>query len=389
MNICFLHTVAIDPQKGGIEKVTKILADAFVASGNTVLYLSMMDVFRETCDQTRQSFFPNSKRVCSSENETFLRNFLRERKIELVVFQAGDDKRVPFPWIFKEFGVRLIVAIHTDPEFYKALVRSKFVIKYGEKIANVFPWILALKIFWHRRKQIKIYRGNAAVADRIVLLSQKFVPFYSSYIRAEDCKKITFISNPAVGIENPPTFEEKRKEILYVGRMSIGEKRIDLLLKIWAKLEKVFPQWSLCLVGAGGDFEKLKKMAGVLNLTRVSFEGFQNPEMYYRRASIFCLTSAFEGFGLAMVEAASAGCVPVAFNSYASAEEIINSGENGFLVPAFDLEKYVETLAQLMKDNVLRERLANAARENAKRFEIDKICEQWVALFCKILNNLK
>ena len=389
MNICFLHTVAIDPQKGGIEKVTKILADAFVASGNTVLYLSMMDVFRETCDQTRQSFFPNPKKIYSFENETFLRDFLQERKVDLVIFQAGDDKRVPFPWIFKEFGVRLVVAVHTDPEFYKALVRSKFVIKYGEKIANVFPWILALKIFWHRRKQIKIYRGNAAVADRIVLLSQKFVPFYSSYIRAEDCKKITFISNPVVGIENPPTFEEKRKEILYVGRMSIGEKRIDLLLKIWAKLENVFPQWSLCLVGAGGDFEKLKKIAGTLNLTRVSFEGFQNPEMYYRRASIFCLTSAFEGFPMVLNEAAAFGCVPVAFDSFLTARDILENNKNGFLVPAFDLEKYAKTLEKLMTDHALRERLANAARENAKRFLLGKICDQWVALFCKILNNLK
>ena len=32
--------------------------------------------------------------------------------------------------------------------------------------------------------------------------------------------------NPVVGIENPPTFEEKRKEILYVGRMSIGEIKL-------------------------------------------------------------------------------------------------------------------------------------------------------------------
>ncbi len=54
----------------------------------------------------------------------------------------------------------------------------------------------------------------------------------------------------------------------------------------------------------------LKEMAHKLNLKNISFEGFQEPEPYYARSSLFCLTSTFEGFGLVLAEAMQHGCVP-------------------------------------------------------------------------------
>lgn len=383
MKICFLHTVAIDPQKGGIEKISSLLADALAARGNEVFYLSMMDVFGENCDRERQFFFPDSSAIYSAKNEVFLKNFLRDKKIDCVIFQAGDDKRVPFPQLYSQCGARLIVAVHTDPEYYRAVVRNKIVMKYGERFAKAFPCFIALKTFLRSRKHKKIYRGNAMAADAVVLLSQKFVPAFAKYIRPADRQKITAIPN----FVNPPADvpADKARELLYVGRMNIDEKRVDLLLRIWAKLQSAFPQWRLRLVGDGSDRERLQRLSRELAVERVSFEGFQNPENYYRNAAIFCLTSAFEGFGLAMVEAASYACVPVAFNSYASAEEIISDGENGFLVPAFDTDAYAGTLARLMADENLRRRLSVAARGNAGRFSLPTTVARWETLFEKII----
>ena len=118
----------------------------------------------------------------------------------------------------------------------------------------------------------------------------------------------------------------------------------------------------------------------VLVLERVRFEGFQNPEPYYRDASIFCMTSAYEGLPMVLIEAASFGCVPVAFESFAAVRDIISAGENGCLVPAFDLDAYAETLARLMSDDALRERLAQIP----EKFSPEKIGAQWEALFREI-----
>ena len=138
------------------------------------------------------------------------------------------------------------------------------------------------------------------------------------------------------------------------------------------------------MVGGAHDFDAVKKLAGTLGLERVHFEGFQNPEPYYREASIFCMTSAYEGFPNVLVEAASFGCVPVAFDSFAAARDIISDGENGCLVPAFDLDAYAETLARLMSDDALRERLAKNACRDAVRFSPAHIIDRWFELFADV-----
>ena len=155
MRVLILHTAAIDPQKGGIEKASRVLADALISRGNTVFFMAMMAVFRETCDRSLQFFFPSEK-IYTTKNELFLKNFLKEKKIDVCIFQAGDDKRVPFPRVFRETGVKLIVAVHTDPEFFRPLVRGKFELKYGNTAVRLLLPIVALKIFFRKRKQMKI-----------------------------------------------------------------------------------------------------------------------------------------------------------------------------------------------------------------------------------------
>lgn len=73
-----------------------------------------------------------------------------------------------------------------------------------------------------------------------------------------------------------------------------------------ARAGKSLPDWHLDIVGDGPDAAALKELAERLRLSNVSFEGFRNPAPYYRRASIFCMTSTFEGFGLVLPEAHAA-----------------------------------------------------------------------------------
>lgn len=78
----------------------------------------------------------------------------------------------------------------------------------------------------------------------------------------------------------------------------------------------------------------LKEMAHKLNLKNISFEGFQEPEPYYARSSLFCLTSTFEGFGLVLAEAMQHGCVPLAFDSYPGSQRHYPARKNGGTDPA-------------------------------------------------------
>ena len=102
-----------------------------------------------------------------------------------------------------------------------------------------------------------------------------------------------------------------------------------------------YEDWSLIIVGGGRQLDEMRQLAANLKLVNVKFEGFQDPKSYYERASIFCMTSSYEGFGIVLVEAMQYGVVPMAFNSYISVTDIIENGVMVFLIEPFDIDAYV------------------------------------------------
>lgn len=90
---------------------------------------------------------------------------------------------------------------------------------------------------------------------------------------------------------------------------------------------------------------------------------------------------------MVMCEASSQGCVPVAFDSFAPAQEIIVSGENGFLIKPFDLDAYAGTLRALMSDPARLDALSKNAVGNARRFSAGRIADEWLSLFDELLEK--
>ena len=86
-------------------------------------------------------------------------------------------------------------------------------------------------------------------------------------------------------------------------------------------------------------------MSEKMGLKRITFEDFQIPIEYYKRASILCMISAFEGFPMVLPEAMNYKVIPIIFNSYSSAQDIIENEIDGFLIPPFDINKYQKKIA--------------------------------------------
>ena len=84
---------------------------------------------------------------------------------------------------------------------------------------------------------------------------------------------------------------------------------------------------------------------------------------------------------MVLVEAQGAGCVPFAFQSYASVGDIIDDGKNGVLVKPFDCDLYAKKLAHLMTNDTLRREMAVNAIEKAREFSREKIYGQWIDVF--------
>jgi glycosyltransferase involved in cell wall biosynthesis len=172
------------------------------------------------------------------------------------------------------------------------------------------------------------------------------------------------------------------RTIYTAGRLR-KQKGFDMLIPAFAPVAERHPDWRLRVRGEGyqqGLLEELIEQHGLGDA--VSLEGpSDDVGADMTDASIFVLSSRFEGFPLILLEAMSKGMGVVAFDCPTGPSEIVDDHENGILVPAKDIEALSRGMLQLIEDEELRRRTAAAAIETAQHFTIEAIGPRWEALF--------
>lgn len=167
--------------------------------------------------------------------------------------------------------------------------------------------------------------------------------------------------------------------------MDFVQKRVYRVIDTWNYLEERFPDWRLTIVGDGPDRENLENHVKALGLKRVTFEGFQKPVPYYKRASILLLTSDFEGFPLVLAECMSFGVIPAVYDSYAAVRDIIDDDKDGFVIPyhpeGYRADEAASLVAGIMEDNGKREAMALAAIEKSREYSVERIYAEWMETF--------
>ena len=382
MNICFFTIYPVLPVIGGVERITVNLADYFASAEGGRHSCFLLSVKPHVAEDSRLHSLPFRWRS-SPANRAFFERFLKEHGIDVVIWQNGGSHKFLFAPVCKKLGVRAISVSHGQPDYYRHAGLSKMLgfdpmgaVSLSRRLK------FRLKMCWKDLSYRRLFAYNTRWSDAYVLLSERYVDCFRSYFPSGHIPCPVYgIGNackPAARVGDPG---EKQKELLFVGRLSHAHKRPDYLLRIWGRLEERFPDWRLRLVGSGEDESALKALANQLGLTRVTFEGFQDPAPYYRDAAIFCMTSAHEGFPMVLGEAAGYGCVPVVFESFDAVRDLVVDNENGLLVPACDLDRYAERLAELMENEVIRQRLAGKALQIPERFSEARVGERWAQVF--------
>jgi len=155
--------------------------------------------------------------------------------------------------------------------------------------------------------------------------------------------------------------------ILTVSRLT-SEKNVSLAIHAVARLVKEYPQTTLRIVGDGPERAALEALAHELDLgAHVQFtgslEGSATILSSYRKAAhAYLQTSWYEGYGLAVVEAMSAG-LPVVMTNAGVAGELVVDGESGLVVEPGDEEALFGALKRVRSDRELRERIGKRALE--------------------------
>ena len=173
------------------------------------------------------------------------------------------------------------------------------------------------------------------------------------------------------------TNEKKRFTIINIARLDWACKQQHFAIQAFHRIANTYPNWDLLFWGDGSDKKRLEKLINDLGLqNRVYLMGVTSqPLEEMRKADIFLFPSRYEGFGISLAEAMSAGLPAIGLASCSGVNELIRDSENGFLVDT--QEEFVDRLGQLMHDASLRNKLGLAAHEDMKQFSPESIFTMW------------
>ncbi len=170
-----------------------------------------------------------------------------------------------------------------------------------------------------------------------------------------------YIESQIINKESKIKQEGDKSIFLTVGRL-VPVKNIGLQIRAMADVVKKYPNTELWIVGDGPERKKMKlKIKNLKSENNVKFWGWQNDtDKFYSQADAFLLTSDYEGWGMAVVEAASYG-LPVIMTDVGCAGELIENEKSGLIIPINNQSKLEEAMIRIINDENLRKKLADGA----------------------------
>lgn len=228
----------------------------------------------------------------------------------------------------------------------------------------------------------KTYPRAAAVVVQTEAVRQWALTFLSE-------KNIYVIPNmvniPACSARSCERDTARDHIVMGMGRLG-SEKRFDLLIRAFARCADDFPSWSLVIYGEGAERSKLESLIHELGREgRIELPGVtKEPEQALRQADLFVMSSRFEGFPNALLEAMAVGLPVISTDCPSGPRAIIRDGVDGLLVPNEDVGALASAMRRLMSDPEERRRLGRRATEVCERFSMDKVMGMWEELICRV-----
>lgn len=261
MTILFYCATPINPESGGTERVTYLLAHYLQSRGYTIYYLAPFkpEISSIKSDNISTYFLPDSSGAGSPENRRFLDDLLSELKIDILINQGAwfNELYLCNHKILKT-NAKIISCMHFSIDLGLAHFEEMFKSEYSWKeplssIKNLIkkialPYLKQLRYKQRKRTMDFMYQYT----DVIVVLSPRYVNEFKGIMKISQSDKIVSIPNPLTFPRTEvKSMNQKENVILFVGRFTYFDKRIDRLLYIWQKLQDRIPDWKLELVGDG------------------------------------------------------------------------------------------------------------------------------------------
>lgn len=232
---------------------------------------------------------------------------------------------------------------------------------------------------------------------------------------------VVVMPNP-LAISSVNTTPQKNNVILAVGRVDNWHvKGFDVLIKAWgllihnSQLTIDNEGWRLQIAGVWRNPETRVFLDGIAEecgvLDKIDYLGFkEDMTPVYADASVFVLSSRYEGFGLVLIEAMSQGCACIACDYKGRQREIMETlpgppclgrgaevqnakrdpffeTSTGILCPPDDVEALAAAMAKMLEDGEYRESVRINAVERSKYYSVENVAKKWDALLHQVINS--
>lgn len=343
---------------GGAEKVAEQLSIQFSGYHNVTL-VSLFDS-QKKCGKKDYKC-----RVISSKHRSITRSFVPITR-RLRRFLKEDDTDILIAVTAGVVTVAVAAVIGTDTRVIYAEHSNLENRTYGKK---------------HQLRQ----RVGAVCSNMVVTLTERDKEnFCRKYKVSED--KVICIPNWYIPVNYNNAYDLNSKLIITAGRLEYV-KGYHYLMDV-AKM--IYPRcdgWKWHIYGDGSlrtSLEEEIANSGLGAFIEMKGNVTNLPELY-PNYSMYVMTSVYEGFPLVLLEAQAAGLPIISFDCPTGPAEIVDSGTNGIIVPAYDTQALGEAIIALISNQEMRCSMAAKAKDNIGRYSIDKILVQWLELFDKII----
>ena len=173
---------------------------------------------------------------------------------------------------------------------------------------------------------------------------------------------------------------------MFLGRLTVDKGLFDLT-HAFEKISSVHEGSHVFLVGPDEENMKEKILETCKECKgRVHFEDFTNiPEEFMAAADVFCLPSYREGFGMAIIEAASAGVPAIGTDIY-GVTDAIEKGVTGLLYPPGNAHMLAQEMLKMIENPTGRKAMGEKARERVIRlFSQEKVTSSFIAFYESLL----
>ena len=367
-----LYCIAGTCHSGGMERVLANKANYLTNHGYEVVIVT-------TDQQGRPPFFPLDERIrCidlsinyeenngkSFANKLFhypFKQYLHKKRLTAVLEQEKPD--ITLSMFCNDAG--FVTHIHDGCKKILEIHFSKFKrLQYGRK--GLWRWA----DWWRSKQDEKVVRWF----DRFVVLTEEDKGYWGNL------PNITVIPNARTFIPKQLA-DWNSKKVIAIGRYNY-QKGFDRLIEVWRLVVKDFPEWKLEIIGDGEERDKLQSLVSQygLNDSLCLVAANNKIEEYYLNASLFVLTSRYEGLPMVLLEAQAFGLPIVSFRCKCGPADVITDGVNGFLVDEGDIEQFAAALKRLMGDIALRKQMGEKALVSSERFSEERVMQYWISLF--------